>query len=112
MVGGQLLYGRVKIRMEPQEIDGRPVIVLNHASMEEMPGEFAAAVIDELTNSGAGGGLIMSAPLMNLKVTILEMESRDDSTEVAFRFESGNVLCCSRAVRSSSAGVETEVEQP
>jgi elongation factor G len=86
MVGGQLLYGRVEIRMEPQEIDGRPVIVLNHASMEEMPGEFAAAVIDELTNSGAGGGLIMSAPLMNLKVTILEMESRDDSTEVAFRF--------------------------
>ena len=85
-VGGQSLYARVKVRMEAEVIEGRPVIVLNHASMENIPGDFAAAVIEELTNSGHGGGLISSSPLVNVKVTILEMECRDDSSEVAFRF--------------------------
>jgi elongation factor G len=99
MVGGQSLYARVKIRMEPMPIVGRPVIVLNHAPMEGVPGDFAAAVIEELTNSGQGGGLIRSSPLMNVKVTILELESREDSTEVAFRiasamaFEEGLKAC-------------------
>lgn len=99
MIGGQSLYARVRVQMEPQVLEGRPAIVLNHASMENVPGEFAAAVIEELTNSGHGGGLIFAAPLMNIKVTILEMESREDSTEVAFRiaaamaFENGMQAC-------------------
>lgn len=99
VVSGQSLYARVKLRMEPQPIEGRPVIVLNQAPMEEVPGEFAAAVIEELTNCGMGGGMISGSPLMNIKVTILEIECREESTEVAFRiaasmaFEQGLNAC-------------------
>jgi elongation factor G len=85
IVGGEALFARVKIRMEPQPLQGRSVMVLNQAELTEFPGEFAAEVIEELTISGQGGGEISGSPLMNIKVTILELECREESTVVAFR---------------------------
>jgi elongation factor G len=99
MVSGQSLFARVKIRMEPQPLEGRPAIVLNQADLTEFPGEFAAVVIEALTDCGQGGGHRSGSPLMNIKVTILEMECREESTDVAFRiaaamaFDSGLEAC-------------------
>ena len=70
-VAGRHLYARVALRMEPWDTKGDPVQVIVATPDEAIPGDFLAALVDELQARGQGGGLIAGFPLMKLRVTIV-----------------------------------------
>ncbi len=84
-MGGQQLFAKVKIRLEPSGRDDRSVVVLNKCPIDQIPGEFHSLLVEELTTCGQGGGTIAGFPLMKLKATILGGAADESSDEVAFR---------------------------
>ncbi len=86
-IGGEKLFARVDIRMEPNEGSETPVLVLNRAGAEDgLPPEMLQIVLEELRYRGESGGAIAGFPLMKLKVTVLGGATREEgSTETAFR---------------------------
>jgi len=92
-VAGVQKSARVSIRIEPLEDGNQPILILSHASPEELPGEHLATVLDELKSCTQGGGLIAGFPLTRLKITILGGQYVDgESDEIAFRIATNDAF--------------------
>ncbi|MCA9176014.1 MAG: TetM/TetW/TetO/TetS family tetracycline resistance ribosomal protection protein, partial [Planctomycetales bacterium] len=84
-IGGQTLFAKLKLRVEPLEEATAGVQVLTQCPPERLPGELLEATLDALRSCGESGGLISGYPLMRLRVTILDAEINETSNDVAFR---------------------------
>ena len=82
-VGGQQLFAKVQLKLEPTEDGG--VLVLTRCPPETIPGDFLHVVLETLKEAGEGGGMISGFPLMKLRVTLVGGEANEQSDEVAFR---------------------------
>ncbi|MEZ6099568.1 MAG: translation factor GTPase family protein [Pirellulaceae bacterium] len=97
-IGGQQLFAKLRIRMEPDDKLSQPVVVISKCPAEEIPGEFLVTAMEELKGRGEGGGLIGGFPLMKVKITVMGGESSPDaSNETAFRIAAGDAF--ERALR-------------
>ena len=92
MIGGQQLFARVKIQIEPDETVESGIKVLNRVAAETVPHEFIVAAIDELKSRGLGGGPIGSFPLAKIKVTLVEAEANEQSNDIAFSIAAGEAF--------------------
>jgi len=91
-LGGEQLFARLKIRLEPTDKEGPPIAV-GFVPPEELSGDYLAAAHEELLALGEGGGLIGGFPLTKLKLIIQGGESRvDGSNETAFRIAAGDAF--------------------
>ena len=85
VVGGEQLFAKVKIRIEPFADGEEAVTVVDACPPDTLPAELLAAAVEELRISGQGGGILGGFPLMNLKITVLGGEMAETGTnEVAF----------------------------
>jgi elongation factor G len=85
-IGGEQLFARLKIKLEPSEHKGAPVLVTSRCPPDTLDGEFLMAALEELQGCSEGGGVIGGFPLTKLRVTIMEGESHPvNSNDVAFR---------------------------
>jgi elongation factor G len=92
-VSGQQKSAQVSIRIEPLEDGNQPILILSHASPEELPGEYLATVLDELKSCAQGGGRIAGFPLTRLKITILGGQYVDgESDDIAFRIATNDAF--------------------
>ncbi len=90
-VGGQTVFGEVRIRVEPLEGDQRSVLVTADCG-DELPPEFLVAAIDILNELAAGGGML-GFPLMRVKVTVLGGKTHEtESNELAFRMAASDAF--------------------
>ncbi len=90
-VGGQMLSAKIHIRMEPFPKVLKPVTVVVAAGVE-LPPEYLKAVIEVLSEQGAGGGLL-GFPLMHVKITVLSGEKHEtESNELAFRYAAADAF--------------------
>lgn len=90
-MGSEQLSATLKIKMEPNP-GASSVTVTSRCSPESVPGEFIVAALDELTGRGDGGGSIGGFPLSQIKITILDGSSDENSTDVAFRIAAGDAF--------------------
>jgi elongation factor G len=91
-VSGAPLFARIRLRLEPFEHGDRPVTVVNAASIEQIPENFATAVLEYLRDRGEGGGSF-GYPLMKVKATLLGGEHREgESNEIAFRMAAADAF--------------------
>lgn len=93
-LGGQQLFARVKIRMEPLgEGHGSDVQIANYCPPEKLPGSWRQTVQDELQARGQGGGAIGGFALMKVRVTVLDAEFQEGtSNDVAFRIAAADAF--------------------
>ncbi len=84
IVGGQQLFAKVKIRMEPFESEDGKIPVLNRLPVDKVQAEFLNAIMEEMRGRTAGGGRIGSFPLSKLRITVLDLEANEQSNEIAF----------------------------
>lgn len=89
--GGTSLYAGVKIRMEPFEGES-PTAVVNKMKPGSIPAEWEKLLIQTLTDQTRGSGLV-GHPLMNLRVTLLDVRSREGETnDVALQTAASRVF--------------------
>ena len=82
-VGGQTLFAKVRIRLEPFDSDVPVMVTVGPGNT--IPPDFLAVVLEVLSQQGEGGGSL-GFPLMKVKITVLGGEtSETDSNELAFR---------------------------
>ena len=84
-IGGQNLFAKLRLRMEPMDDEASGVQVLTRCPPEELSGELLDATMDALRSCGESGGLISGYPLMKLRVIVLGAEVNETSNDVAFR---------------------------
>ena len=83
-VGGQALFAKVRIRLEPFDGAAQPVTIIPAAG-QSIPPEFLAPVLEVLAQQGEGGGSL-GFPLMKVKITVVGGEAREgESNDLAFR---------------------------
>ncbi len=92
-MAGKQLFGKVTIRLEPQD-DGKPAVsVVNRFIDETFPGPLLDATLDELKHRAQGGGLIGSYPLTRMRIAVIDAEAHaESSTEPAFRIAAGDAF--------------------
>ncbi|MBI2827298.1 MAG: elongation factor G [Planctomycetia bacterium] len=82
-IGGQALFAKVKIRLEPFE--GSQAVTVTSQAGDGVPPAFLAAALEVLTQQAQGGGSL-GFPLMKAKITVLGGEWREgESNDLAFR---------------------------
>jgi elongation factor G len=82
-VSGQMLFAKVRIRVEP--FDGDVPVMVTTDCGEAIPPAFLGAVLEVLTQQGEGGGSL-GYPLMKVKITVVGGEAREgESNDLAFR---------------------------
>jgi len=85
-IGGQSLFARVDLHMEPCETGESAVLVASACPPEVIPAALLPVVLEELRARGEGGGLIAGFPLSRIKITVTSGEAREgESDEQAFR---------------------------
>jgi elongation factor G len=84
IVGGQQLFAKVKIKMEPFENEDGKIPVLNRLPADKLQSEFLNSIMEELRGRTAGGGRIGSFPLSKLRISVLDFEANEQSNEIAF----------------------------
>ncbi|MEN6459531.1 MAG: elongation factor G [Thermoguttaceae bacterium] len=90
-VAGQMLFAKVRIRMEPFSKGAKPVIV-TVAPGGVLPEPFLTPAVEVLSEQGEGGGTL-GFPLMQVKITVLGGEVHETgSTELAFRYAAGDAF--------------------
>jgi len=100
LVNGQQLFAKVKLRMEPDEKVEAGVSVRNRLPVDAMPPEMVQSVKDEIKARGEGGGSIGSFPLAKIRVTLIDAETTEDSTPMAFSIAAGEAF--EEALRKAS----------
>jgi elongation factor G len=87
MVGTQQMFARLSLSFEPLADRSAEIIVLDSSPPDRLlPENLRQAVLEELRNRAAGGGLIGSFPLTGIRIRILSSEMHESgSDEVAFR---------------------------
>jgi elongation factor G len=92
-IGGQQLFARVTIRLEPQPQDRRVNEIVDAAATDAPARRWLEAARQELESRLAGGGILAGFPLMRVKLTILAVESRPESSnETAFRIAAADAF--------------------
>ena len=85
-MGGQLLVGEVKLRVEPLPPDKPDVLVMNTCTPDRLDRSLIDAALDELRVLGGGGGVLGGFPLMRIRVTLLDGQAPEEgANEIAFR---------------------------
>ena len=93
LIGGQQLFAKVRIKIEPFGQGAQSVVVLQRIPPETVLDEYVNVVMDELRNRGEGGGLLASFPLMKLRVTLEGIETLEgQTTDVALRIAAGDAF--------------------
>jgi len=100
LIEGQQIYGKVTLKMEPDEKVESGVKVLNRLPVDSMPPEFVQTVKDEIQARGQGGGCIGSFPLAKIRVTLTGAEANEFSTPMAFAIAAGEAF--EEALRDSN----------
>jgi elongation factor G len=87
MVGTQQMFARLSLSFEPLADRSAEIIVLDSSPPDRLlPENLRQAVLEELRNRAAGGGLIGSFPLTGIRIRVLSSEMQESgSDEVAFR---------------------------
>jgi elongation factor G len=92
-IGGESLYARLRIKLEPSEHEGPAVLIINRCSPTAFPPEFLAVAMEELQQRAEGGGVIGGFPLSKLKLTITGGEAHaTNSNDIAFRIAAGDAF--------------------
>ena len=100
LVNGQQLFAKVKLRMEPDEKIETGVAIRSRLPVDAMPPEMVQSVKDEIKARGEGGGSIGSFPLAKIRVTLLDAETTEESTPMAFSIAAGEAF--EEALRKAS----------
>jgi elongation factor G len=88
--GGQTLFAKVKLRIEPYEKAISPIVAVEPGV--SLPEHYLTAVLDVLGEQAHGGGSI-GCPLTKVRLTVLGGEVHEtDSTEIAFRFAAADAF--------------------
>jgi elongation factor G len=80
-VGGQSLFARIMLRMEPLPGGESGVVVTLGSTPEAIPESLLPVVLEELKERGAGGGLIAGFPLSRIRVAVTNAETREGETD-------------------------------
>jgi elongation factor G len=97
---GEQLFAKLRIRVEPSDHVGAPVLVTASCPPDALPGELLAAAMEELANRGQGGGLIGGFPLAKIRLTVLGGEAHPvNSNDIAFRIAAADAF--ERALREA-----------
>jgi elongation factor G len=84
-IGGQSLFARLTIRMEPFAKGAKSVFVVVGPGIT-LPESYLAAALEVLEEHGQGGGSL-GFPLMHVRMTVISGETHEtESNELAFRF--------------------------
>lgn len=92
LVNGQQLFAKLKIRMEPDPKSEAGVSIRSQLPVDAMPPEMVQIVKDEIKARGEGGGAIGSFPLSKMKVTLIDAETTEESTPMAFSIAAGEAF--------------------
>ncbi len=92
LVDGQQLFAKLKLRMEPDEKVEQGVGIRSRLPVDSMPMEMVQSVKDEIKARGEGGGCIGSFPLAKIRVTLVDAESNEESTPMAFSIAAGEAF--------------------
>ncbi|MCH2180851.1 MAG: elongation factor G [Mariniblastus sp.] len=92
LVNGQQLFAKLKIRMEPDENVEAGVSVRTAGVAGKLSGELMEAVKEEIVARGEGGGVIGSFPLTKIRVSLLDAEVTEESSEMAFSIAAGEAF--------------------
>ncbi len=92
LVAGQQLFAKLKLRMEPDDNVESGVAIRSRLPVDAMPAEMVQTVKDEIKARGEGGGPIGSFPLAKIRVTLLDAETTDESTPMAFSIAAGEAF--------------------
>jgi translation elongation factor EF-G len=99
------VFASVKVRIEPFESD-QPILVISMIPPETLPTELNQALRESVMDSAQSGG-ILGYPLMNVKLTILEVGYRPgETTEEAIR------AAASHAVQSALTKADIGLLEP
>lgn len=91
-VGGQQLWARLTIRMEPNSKAPKPFAIPTPEAGEKLPGPYLTAAMEVLGELGDGGGTL-GFPLMHIKTTVLGGETHEtESNELAFRLAAADAF--------------------
>ena len=89
---GQQLFAKLKLRMEPDEKVEAGVAIRSQLPVDAMPAEMVQNVKDEIKARGESGGSIGSFPLAKIRVTLLDAETSEESTPMAFSIAAGEAF--------------------
>lgn len=92
LYNGQQLFAKLKLRMEPDEKVESGVAIRSRLPVDSMPPEMVQTVKDEIKARGESGGSIGSFPLSKIRVTLLDAETTDESTPMAFSIAAGEAF--------------------
>lgn len=92
LVNGQQLFAKLKIRMEPDDNVEQGVSVRTAGVAGKLPGDLMEAVKEEIVARGEGGGVIGSFPLTKIRVSLLDAEVTEESSEMAFSIAAGEAF--------------------
>ena len=92
LIEGQQIFGKVTLKMEPDEKVEAGVKILNRLPVDSMPPEFVQTVKDEIQARGDGGGCIGGFPLAKIRVTLTGAEASEFSTPMAFAIAAGEAF--------------------
>lgn len=92
MVGGQQLFAKLKLKMEPDDTVDSGVKILNMITPGTLTPEITERVMEEIQGRGDGGGTIGSFPLTKIRVTLLSAEVTEESDEMAFSIAAGEAF--------------------
>ncbi len=92
LVGGQQLFAKLKLRMEPDDSVDSGVKILNMITPGTLSPEITERVMEEIRGRGDGGGTIGSFPLTKIRVTLLSAEVTEESDEMAFSIAAGEAF--------------------
>jgi elongation factor G len=90
-VAGQQLFARLKVKLEPKP-GSQAVSIASLYASDLVPRAMMDAALEELRARAEGGGVIGGFPLVKMKISILEAEHSEASTEVAFRIAAGDAF--------------------
>jgi elongation factor G len=91
LIGGQQLFGKLRVKLEPIADNTAPVIVRPEI-FTQLPEPLVTAAVDELTERVKGGGLYGN-PLIRVKLTVMGGEAVEgQSTDVAFRIAAADAF--------------------
>ena len=88
-MGGQDLFAEIALKLEPAENQSAPVTVTSRCPPQALPGELLAEALDELRSRGEGGGILGGFPLMNMKATLMDAKTNENTNDVAVRIATG-----------------------
>jgi elongation factor G len=91
-MGGQSLWARLTVRMEPFSHSPKPIVVPTQEVAASLLPEYLTAATEVLSELGEGGGTL-GFPLMHVRTTVLSGQTHEtESNELAFRLAASDAF--------------------